>query len=212
MKASPFNPKVFILCTVSAFATSLYATTISLNSSAGETANNSGSATVNIPPNPSWGSALQGSSWVSYEQSGNPNSAGFISPKNGTIVAFTDTFTINGTPLSGSLMVMADDTASVILNGVVLKAFAPTVGNTYSRCSDFTIGCSSETMGTFNLLADLKPGVNTLTFDVEQVAGSSFGLDYAGSVSYAPAPEPATLSLLSLPLVAFGVIRRKRTA
>ncbi len=194
---------------LSIFATCGNAASLSVQSSATETTNNSGSATMNISKNPGWADSLAGSSWVSYVQSGDPSASGYTSPANGTVVAFTETFTVNGAPLSGTLHVLADDSASVILNGVTLMSEATQSGNTYGTCSDFAIGCLTRTEGNIDLTSALRSGLNTLTFDVAQRAGSSFGLDYAGTVDYSDAPEPASLGLLGLPLVALLFKKRK---
>ncbi len=212
MKTFLFMKYAVMAGALSTLAMSVNAASLSLHSNATETANNSGSATMNIPKNPAWAGPLPGSSWVSYVQSGDPNAAGFFSPANGTVVAFTDTFTINGTPLSGVLNVLADDSTSVILNGVTLVAEANQAGNTYAACSDSAIGCLAITEGNVNLTGTLKSGLNTLTFDVAQRHGSSFGLDYAGTVNYSAAPEPATFGLLGLPLIALLLKRRKHMA
>ena len=194
-------------------ASSCFADTIYLSSGANETKNNSGSATVDISANPAWGAAFAGTSWISNVQSGNPCSPGYVSPANGTAVTFTDTFNIDGTPILGSLIVMADDTASVSLNGVLLTGPATTTNNTYSHCSNFAIGCTLATAGGFNILSDLHSGTNTLSFTVDQLAGSSFGLDYSAAISStstSAAPEPASLVLLGLPLAVFGLMRGRR--
>jgi hypothetical protein len=74
------------------------------------------------------------------------------------------------------------------------------------------VGCLTSTEGVFTF-AQLAPylvdGVNTLSFGVVQVAGSSFGLDFAGSVDDAT-PEPATVAFIGTGLVALGVLRRRK--
>ena len=218
MQTKSIFSKALILSGLSVLASASYGSTLYLASSASETANNSGSATVAISPNPQWSPAFNGTSWVSYSQSGNPYQAGYVVPANGTEVTFTDTFNIQGTPTLASLIVMADDTTSVSVNGLTVVPMAPTSGNTYKTCSDFTIGCSAATAAGLNILSDLHTGSNTLSFTVEQIAGWSFGLDYSATiVSSNPAvaassatPEPGTLALLSLPLIALSLIRRKK--
>jgi len=190
-------------------ASSCFATTINLLSSASETTNNSGKATVNVSPNPGWGAAFTGSNWVSYTQSGNPNDCNYVQVANGTSVIFSDTFQVAGTPTAGSLKVMADDTTSVTLNGTLLMSIASSVGNTYSTCSSYAVGCTAATSATIDLSKYLKSGSNTLSFNVLQVAGGSFGLDYAGVVTSSATPEPGTLALFGLPLALLGMLRKK---
>jgi hypothetical protein len=216
MKAINFPKKTLFVCALSTLAASGFGATISLNSSAAETTNNSSSPTIDIDINPAWAPAMNGTSWVSNVQSGNPSDPGYVSPPNGTDVIFYDKFTINGTPTSGSVSVRADDTAAVFLNGVNIMPFASTTNNTYYRCSDYPVGCSAANTATISLTAQLKPGVNILSFSVEQLHEVSYGLDYSGTVTYTPSttatPEPGTFALFGLPLVAFGLIRRHRKA
>jgi hypothetical protein len=211
MKLFTFAKHAIILGAFSALAVNSFGASLYLYSSATETANNSGSATVDIPANPAWAGPLPGSSWVSYVQSGDPSAPGFVSVPNGTVVNFTDTFFVAGTPIGGSILnVLADDTTSVILNGVTLVSQASTSGNSFATCSNTAIGCLTVTEGNVSLTGNLVEGLNTLTFGVEQVNGGSYGLDYAGTVNYSATPEPGTIALMGLPLVALSLIRRKR--
>lgn len=153
---------------------------------------NSTGDTIAIAPNAAWATALPGSSWVSFGSTGDTSAPGFFVVPNGTVISFFDVFTVAGVATGGTLSVMADDSAAVLLNGVSLMAEATSVGNTYSTCSDFGIGCVSPV--TIDLPASLlQTGVNTLEFQVAQRDGSSFGLDYSGSVADPlPVSEPGS--------------------
>lgn len=169
--------------------------------------------TIVIGKNPAWANPFSGSQWVSFANTGasGPN---FVLVPNGTVVDFSQVFDIAGTPVEGSLRVMADDSTSVWLNGILLQPEASSSGNHYSTCSDFAPGCLISTAATVDLTPALRSGENTLVFGVGQRAGDSFGLDYAASVT-SEAPEPATYALLGagLVLVAMaGRIRRRRAA
>jgi hypothetical protein len=168
-------------------------------------------ATMAVNPDPNWAGPMPGTSWVSYTTSTPTYGSNFVVVPNGTVVDFSDTFTLNGIPTGGTVWVMADDTASVWLNGHMLVADAATSANTYATCSDFAIGCLVDTTLAINLPASmLVDGQNTLDFDVMQVAGSSYGLDYAGSINVAPTPEPSDLLLFGCGVLAAAGLLRKR--
>ncbi len=173
---------------------------------------NSSGATISIEPNSAWAAPLAGSSWVSFESTGNPNAPGFVALANGTVVDFFDVFTVPGTATGGSISVMADDSAAVYLNGVLLVPEAPSAGNTYRTCSDFGIGCVRPDVIDLPA-ADLQSGTNTLEFAVAQRDGSSYGLDYAGYVTDPLAtPEPLSLALVGTGLLAIAFLLRRRLA
>ncbi len=173
------------------------------------TTNSSSSATQVISPNPAWAGPLAGSSWISFANTGDPSVPGFIVVPNGTAVTFTDTFNLTGTITGATLDVLADDTTSVWLNGMELAS--GNLGGSYPTCSSLPIGCLSSTMGVFDF-AQLQPyltdGTNTLSFVVYQEAGSSYGLDYAGTVT--TTPEPGSLLMLGTGLMAIVLTARRR--
>ncbi len=192
------------------------ATTIFIGSNAFDTTNDSGHATVDLSgtlhPNPRWAPPLPGSVWISYGATGDHSDPGYFSPPDGTDVIFSTTFMLSGAIMAASLTVLADDTSSVTLNGHTLINADMTSGST---CAKGPIGCVTSTEGIFTLamLAPyLRDGSNTLSFDVMQVNGSSYGLDFAGSVSTSETPEPATPALIGGGLLALGVLRGRKKA
>ena len=183
--------KIALLAAVALLAsTAVYADSVTLASlgtaaDSGEYNNSSTHDTIAIDPNSAWSSALGTSSWVSFTTSGNTGASNYVQVANGTVTSFFDSFSLSGTPTSGSIEVMADDSTSVILNGHLLIAEASTTNNTYSTCSDFAIGCKGAYV--IDLPTDyLVTGDNLLEFDVAQRAGVSYGLDYYGTINRQP--------------------------
>jgi len=188
------------------------ASVVYIDSNALTTTNNSSHPTVDLTgkllPNPSWAEALPGSDWISYGPTGDDKDPGYFSPPDGTEITFTTEFMLTGPITGGSLDVLADDSTSVILNGHELIAADTRRG---ARCSNVPVGCLVSTEGRFTF-AELDPylvdGENTLSFGVVQVAGSSFGLDFAASVDDAPTPEPGTVALIGAALLGLAALRR----
>lgn len=208
--------KVFFWMSVLLAGAAARATTVYVVSDALDTANNSGDQTIDLTgwdaPNPAWAPAFPGSDWISYGPTGARSDPGYFSPPNGTVVTFTTEFILNGPIVGGFLEVMADDTASVILNGHALAAPDLAKGPV---CAKGPIGCLSSTEGYFSYAAlapYLVDGTNTLSFGVVQVNGSSFGLDFKGVIRTEadPAPEPSTLAILAAGLISLLMLRQGR--
>src|ERR1700722_3980424 len=200
--------KLFCLAFLSIAAN---ATIIYVDSEASNTINSSSHPTLDLAgrlhPNPAWAAPLPDSDWISYGSTGDPSVPGYFSPPDGLVVMFTTHFTLIGAITGGSLDVLADDSTSVILNGHKLIAADTKRG---SKCSKAAIGCLASTEGIFTF-AQLAPylvdGRNTLSFGIEQIAGSSFGLDFAGQLDDAPTPEPATVAFIGAGLIGLIALR-----
>jgi hypothetical protein len=201
----------FLMIATSCLLTVRADTITQINSSASETKNNSGSPTQNLldMPNGVWAPAFDGSNWVSFAQTGNVSEPGYLEVPNGTAVTFSDTFNLAGTVTAATLMVLADDTSSVVLNGTTIFAANPFGPN--SICSSVPIGCLTSTEGVFTL-AQLGPyldlGSNTISFTAYQTAGLYYGLDYSGS--FTTTPEPGTLVLLATGVVGLAFVGWRR--
>ncbi|MBL8231493.1 MAG: PEP-CTERM sorting domain-containing protein [Bryobacterales bacterium] len=176
-----------------------------------------------IVQHPGWAAPLLGTTWVSNGITGDPSAPGYYVPVDGTIVSFYENLTLPFVPGSGSVTYRADDSAALYVNNVLVRPEAPMSGNTYSRCSDFPVGCTTETQVTVDIATYLQQGVNTLRFDVAQRKGVSFGLNYAGMVEgYVPppndqpetpvsdTPEPATMALIGASMLGLGLVRARR--
>lgn len=153
------------------------------------------STTYALNPGSTWAPAGANSVWVSNNAGSGPGGSFVAAPGN---YSYTTTFnTLAGNGYTGSLSVLADDTTSVIFNGHMLVPQGALGSDTH--CADATPNCLSPLLvilpSTF-----FVTGVNTLQFDVLQTILST-GLDFYGSASGAPTPEPGTLLLLGIGLI-----------
>lgn len=185
-------------------------TLASASTAADSSQTNSNGANLAITKNSNWADPLAGSSWVSFAPTGDNTASNFVTVANGTVVSFFDTFTLAGPATSGTLAVMADDSATVLLNGTQLIG-ETLANNTYRICSDFGVGCLQPTMLELPVSL-LKTGSNTLEFQVAQRAGVSFGLDFLGSITDpVNTPEASSGAFLVLALAGlalFGFFRK----
>jgi hypothetical protein len=168
---------------------------------------------------PTWAAAIPGSEWIGVASTAGP--VGTVNPNFGTY-----TFTLDlGTGLAGytgSIGVLADDTASVLLNGVQIQAAD---GGLDTHC-ETGIGITCLTVFNVGLPGSglFVNGDNTLTFVVLQAGtgpaggtGDPSGLDFEGTISNGGpgsgvVPEPGTLLMLGTGLVgtAGALFRKKR--
>jgi PEP-CTERM motif len=161
--------------------------------------------TLTIAPNPLWVAPEPGTSWVSHAaNSGTTN----LTVPNGTVIDFRENFTLPAGTFSGTLLVHADDSTSVFIDGVLRQAEASSIANGYTVCSDFTIGCLAVTQGSFAVT--LGGGAHQFDFLTAQRANQTFGLNYAANLT--AVPEPGTILLLGSGLIGLGAALRRRAA
>jgi hypothetical protein len=203
------------------------ATTVYVDSNALSATNNSGLATINLTgltdASPTWAPALPGSNYISYGVTGNPFDGAYFVPPEGTEVTFTTEFLLSGEVTDAVLVVLADYTAVVTLNG---NRLTPDAYSPAQNCAGQPPGCLTSSEAVFeadDLDQYLVDGLNILSFGVIELGRGSFGVDFSGTFVddgsgtgnpfsdpqvQDSTPEPATVACLGAGLLLLGALRR----
>jgi len=161
-----------------------------------------------------WSAPIAGTSWVSNTPTAGTSCSGSQCDANG-FYYYKTTFTAVGgnAGYEGSISVMADDTAEVILNAgtaeeLMLVPFG-FVGSD-AHCADGKPNCSVVDVVSF-INVSLFSGTNTLTIIDAQTGLNGAGVDF--EANFNAAPEPSSLLLLGTGVLGLALtILRKRKA
>jgi hypothetical protein len=172
--------------------------------------------TYTLVPGSTWLAPTGNSTWVGYAPTAGPLGT---NPPYG-YYQFTTDFTAVGGLYAGTISLMADDTAEVLLNGVPIVPFHALGSDTH--CADTSDNCTvPDNVSLTGLTLLAGNDANVLTFIVEQAgsegntvdpSGMDFTASLVGNVGNSPVPEPSTLLLLGTSLLGGATIVRVRKA
>jgi len=170
---------------------------------------------INVYPEPVWKAPAAGGKWISYGLTGpGQTSVPSVRLVEGLVVdpptaIFYSSFYLPAPAVSGALRVWADDTASVLVDGVTRIGLVSPM-NIGVWCAQAPVSCTPGTGGTVDL-SGLGAGSHTIAVQAWQIWGDTFGVLYEGSVTVSAVPEPATI-LMFLPGLAGAIAwgRRRR--
>lgn len=156
-------------------------------------------------PSPAWVPAVGNSSWVGpYADTVWPNGKPKVA--NGFEITYSLLFSLPEPPISGTVTILADDEASLFVNGISLAD--DLLSGPAKNCAIDRPNCLSPL--TLDITPYLTAGSNSVVATVAQRFGGPTGLDIDGMVSYGAAtPEPWTFGLVGL---ALAVIAKRRLA